>query len=53
MKKVFPDLDLLTGRETSKLQNLVIKVDKILNDELKKEKAKYSFVEARMYNIQS
>ena len=39
--------------DTKKLQNLAIKVDKILREELKKEKMKYESAEARMFNIKS
>lgn len=41
------------GHDTKKLQNLAIKVDAILKQELKKENMKYEFAEARMFNIRS
>ncbi len=39
--------------DEKKLQNLAIKVDKILREEVKNSKMKCEFIEARVYNIKT
>ena len=39
--------------DKKKLQNLAIKVDKIMREEIIGSKMKYNFIEARVYNIKT